>query len=67
MKQRFRLYRRKAGGRFYVHDGLTGKQESLGTSDRMEAPNDDSQGDLAFRATFANRKSAVCRNPLTGQ
>ena len=37
MKQRFRLYRRKRGGRFYVHDGLTGKQDSLGTSDRAEA------------------------------
>ena len=36
MKQRFRLYRRKRGGKFYVHDGLTGKQESLGTSDRTE-------------------------------
>ena len=37
MKQRFRLYRRKAGGKFYIHDGMTGKQESLGTSDRVEA------------------------------
>jgi len=37
MKQRFRLYRRKRGGRFYVHDSLTGKQDSLGTSDRAEA------------------------------
>ena len=37
MKQRFRLYRRKNGGRFYVHDGVTGKQESLGTTDRSQA------------------------------
>lgn len=37
MKQRYRLYRRKAGGKFYVHDAQTGKQESLGTSDRTEA------------------------------
>ena len=37
MKARFRLYRRKTSGRFYIHDGLTGKQESLGTSDRTEA------------------------------
>lgn len=37
MKQRFRLYRRSHGGRFYVHDSLTGKQESLGTTDRHEA------------------------------
>src|SRR6267143_7148359 len=37
MKQRFRLYRRSNGGRFYSHDGVTGKQESLSTSDRTEA------------------------------
>ena len=36
MKQRFRLYRRN-GGRFYIHDSVTGKQESLGTSDRATA------------------------------
>ena len=37
MKQRFRLYRRNHGGRFYVHDNVTGKQESLKTTDRTEA------------------------------
>src|SRR6266849_5621008 len=37
MKRRFRLYRRKSGGRFYLHDGLTGKQESLATCERKEA------------------------------
>ncbi len=37
MKQRFRLYRRAHGKRFYVHDSVTGKQESLGTADRKEA------------------------------
>jgi hypothetical protein len=37
MKQRFRLYRRSRGGRFYLHDSLSGKQESLGTTDRAEA------------------------------
>jgi len=31
------LYRRKQGGRFYLQDGLTGKQESLHTTDRSEA------------------------------
>ena len=36
MKQRFRLYRR-AGGIYYIHDGDTGKQESLQTRDRAEA------------------------------
>ena len=37
MKQKFRLYRRKNGGRYYLHNELTGKQESLHTSDRMTA------------------------------
>ena len=37
MKQRFRLYRRSNGSRFYVHDNITGKQESLSTTDRAEA------------------------------
>jgi len=36
MRRRFRLYRRN-GGRFYIHDSVTGKQESLGTSDRTIA------------------------------
>ncbi len=37
MKQRFRLYRRKKGGRYYIHDERTGKQESLNTDDRAKA------------------------------
>lgn len=37
MRQRFRLYRRGNGGRFYIHDDATGKQESLGTTDRATA------------------------------
>lgn len=37
MKQKFRLYRRKKGGWYYLHNELTGKQESLRTSDRMTA------------------------------
>ena len=37
MKQRFRLYRRKKGGRYYLHNELTGKQESLHTNDRATA------------------------------
>ena len=37
MKQRYRLYRRSCSGRFYIHDNVTGKQESLGTADRIEA------------------------------
>lgn len=37
MKQRYRLYRRGTNRRYYVQDNVTGKQESLGTSDRIEA------------------------------
>ena len=37
MKTRFRLYRRHRGGRYYIHDETTGKQESLHTSDRPAA------------------------------
>src|SRR5687767_2337666 len=36
MTQKFRLYRR-SNGRFYIEDNATGKQESLGTSDKAEA------------------------------
>ena len=36
MTQKFRLYRR-GNGRFYIEDNTTGKQESLGTSDKAEA------------------------------
>ena len=37
MRQRYRLYRRKKGGRYYIHDDVTGKQDSLHTSDRAAA------------------------------
>ncbi|MCO5051304.1 MAG: hypothetical protein M9920_03275 [Verrucomicrobiae bacterium] len=37
MKRRFVLYRRKRGGRFYVEDTETRKQESTGTRNRAEA------------------------------
>jgi integrase len=37
MRQRYRLYRRKSGGRYYIHDDLTGKQDSLHTTDRTTA------------------------------
>ena len=37
MKLRFRLYRRSQSGRYYLQDNLTGKQESLGTTDLGEA------------------------------
>src|SRR5678815_4428541 len=37
MKHRFILYRRKLGGKFYLEDTETRKQESLGTRDRAEA------------------------------
>lgn len=37
MKQRFRLYRRNTSGRYYAEDNITGKQESLGTANQVEA------------------------------
>ncbi len=37
MKPRFKLYRRKRGGTFYVQDNQTKKQESLNTKNRDEA------------------------------
>ena len=37
MKNRFRLYRRKMAGKFYVEDCETGKQKSLRTRDRTAA------------------------------
>jgi hypothetical protein len=37
MRQRYRLYKRKNGGHYYIHDDVTGKQESVGTSDRATA------------------------------
>src|SRR5688572_2036106 len=36
MQKKFRLYRRK-NGVFYLHNNQTGKQESLKTSDRIQA------------------------------
>jgi hypothetical protein len=37
MRQRYRLYRRKKAGRYYIHDDVTGKQDSLHTTDRGTA------------------------------
>lgn len=37
MRRRFRLYQRKRGGRYYLHDDVTGKQSSLGTNVRATA------------------------------
>ena len=37
MRKRYRLYRRKQGGRYYIHDDVTGKQDSLHTTDRATA------------------------------
>jgi len=36
MQERFRIFRR-AGGNFYARDKITGRSESLGTSDRTQA------------------------------
>jgi integrase len=37
MQKRFRLYRRGQNGCYYIHDGQTGKQKSLGTTDKTQA------------------------------
>lgn len=37
MRQRYRLYFREKTGRYYIHDDLTGKQESLRTKDKATA------------------------------
>jgi integrase len=37
MRARFRLYFREASGRYYIHDDMTGKQESLHTKDKETA------------------------------
>ena len=37
MRQRYRLYLREKTGRYYIHDDVTGKQESLRTKDRATA------------------------------
>ena len=37
MRSRFRLYLREKTGRYYIHDDLTGKQESLHTKDKATA------------------------------
>lgn len=37
MSKRFRLYLREKSGRYYIHDDLTGKQESLHTKDKATA------------------------------
>jgi integrase len=37
MRKRYRLYKRNNGARYYLHDDVTGKQESLGTNDRATA------------------------------
>lgn len=37
MTPKFRLYRRGSNGRFYLEYNITGKQESLGTSNKAEA------------------------------
>jgi hypothetical protein len=36
MKNRYRLYRRSVSGVIYTHDSETGKQECLGTKDRVK-------------------------------
>lgn len=58
MKQRFRLFRRGRRGIFYCHDGLTGRQESLGTNRRGEANALLAARNEADRQPVLNRKLA---------
>jgi integrase len=57
VKPRFRLYRRN-GGTFYCHDNLTGKQESLGTRNRVEAQTLLAARNESFRQPALNLKIA---------
>ena len=71
MKQRFRLYRRGASGRYYAHDNLTGKQESLKTADRSEAlrlvnAKNEAEYQPAFNAQLA-RTYLAAGDPVVGQ
>jgi len=52
MRQQYRLYRRKNGGRYYIHDDVTGKQDSLHTTDRATA--------LRLRCCPRRQRSALC-------
>lgn len=58
MKGRFRIYRRKKGGRFYVEDCETGKQQSLGTCDRPAAMAVLNARNEAFRQPHLNLQIA---------
>jgi integrase len=51
MKRQYILYRRKLGGKFYIEDTHTRKQESLGTKDRREAE------------TLLNARNEAARQP----
>jgi integrase len=58
MKNRFRLYRRKNGGRFYFEDCETGKQKSLGTRERAVAMTVVNARNEAFRQPHLNLQLA---------
>ena len=56
MKQRFRFFRRGVGARYYLHDSITGRQESLRTSDPVVA-----------RRVLHARREAAPRSTATSQ
>jgi hypothetical protein len=58
MKNRFLLYRRKQGGRFYVEDCETGKQQSLRTRDRAAATAIFHARNESFRQPYLNLQIA---------
>jgi len=71
MKQKYRLYRRDASGRYYLQNNITGQQESLGTSDRAEAlrllcARNEADHQPAFNAHLA-RTYLSASDPLIGK
>ncbi len=58
MKNRFRIYRRKEGGRFYILDCETGKRQSLSTCDRTAAMAVLNARNEAFRQPHLNLEIA---------
>jgi integrase len=71
MKQKFRMYQRGLNGRFYLENNETGKQESLGTSNKTEAlrllhARNEAEYQPAFNAQMA-RAYLVAKDALIGK
>ena len=71
MKQKYRLYRRGASGRYYAQDRITKRQESLGTCEKTEATRllnakNESEYQPAFNAHMA-RTYLAAGDPTVGK